>query len=158
MAALVNAIQQWRSAGTRVVFLVFQNTDRIRDDNQIFQDILAAIAATSGPPIEIRRPNADAHQIANALADIDVFTGMRYHGLVLAAMLGLPFVGLAHDDKITEICRRFQMPCINVSDLDGADLVSKVELVRGRVPDQAVLTSCVAAAQKNFQAFAECNR
>ena len=77
-------------------------------------------------------PAADAAAINNAFADIDIVCGMRFHSLVLAAMLERPFVGIVHDNKISEICRRFDMPCHDAAALDGADLVRSAESIRAR--------------------------
>ena len=75
---------------------------------------------------------------------------MRFHGLVLAAMLGRPFVGIVHDNKISEICRRFGMPYHDVS-LDGADLAANAEDIREKVPDKQLLDeSRRAGAKENF--------
>ena len=122
--ALADAVRLWQEHGHRVVFLVFQQSAIIADDATVFADINTKLASAA-VPIEIRRLTANATSIIEAFADIDVVCGMRFHGLVLAAMLERPFVGIVHDNKISEICRRFDMPCHEAATLDGADLVAK---------------------------------
>ncbi len=152
-AALADAVRLWQEKGHRVVFLVFQQSATFADDVKVF----AAIASRpdiAAVPIEVRLPTADASAIVEAFADLDVVCGMRFHGLVLAAMLGRPFVGIVHDNKISEICRRFGMPCHEAATLDGADLVRSAEDVRYNVPDTQLLDQSRRLAQENFLAFA----
>ena len=107
IAALSDAVRLWQKHDHRVVFLVFQHSAALADDT-VFAAINRKVAAPAA--IEIRRLSTDAPSIVNAFADIDIVCGMRFHSLVLAAMLGRPFVGIAHDNKISEICRRSACP------------------------------------------------
>ncbi len=123
--------------------------------------MFAAISEKLGPgaaPIEFRCPTAAASAIDAAFADIDVVCGMRFHGLVLAAMLERAFVGIVHDNKISEICRRFDMPCQEAATLKGADLVRSVEQAGGKIPDPQRLAESRARARQNFLAFASLSR
>lgn len=152
VAALADAVRHWQDRGHRVIFLVLQQSP-MADDGTVFANITGKIGAAAAS-IEVRRLTADAAALGNALADIDVICGMRFHGLVLAAMLGRPFVGIAHDNKISEICRRFAMPCFDASNFDGADLARGVEDTRGRTPECRLVDESRDAAQENFRAFA----
>lgn len=153
IAALTEAVRTWQTHGHRVVFLIFQQSPGVIDDAAVF----AAISQRLGPaaaPIEFHCPTANAAAIRDTFADIDVVCGMRFHGLVLAAMLERAFVGIVHDNKISEICRRFDMPSHPADTLAAADLVSNVEHVRGKAPDKRRLEQCRAMAKDNFSAFA----
>jgi polysaccharide pyruvyl transferase WcaK-like protein len=79
---------------------------------------------------------------------------MRFHALVLAAIAGRPFVGISYDNKISEICRRFEMPCVEVEHLKAADLAAAVGTIRNRIPDPQLVESFRNAARENFRAFA----
>ena len=92
--------------------------------------------------------------IAQQLGDLTVICGMRFHALVLAAMLGRPFAGIAHDNKISEICRVFAMPCYSVDGFVAGELVSTVNSLKDRVPDFALVQRARELAQENFRAFA----
>ena len=92
--------------------------------------------------------------IAQQLGDLTAICGMRFHALVLAAMLGRPFVGLAHDNKISEICRTFAMPCYDVDGFSAGDLVSTFNSIRHRIPDSVLVQRARQLAQENFRAFA----
>jgi polysaccharide pyruvyl transferase WcaK-like protein len=151
--ALADAVRLWQEHGHRVVFFVFQQSATIADDAKVFATISNKLA-TAAVPVETRRPTANASAIIQAFADIDVVCGMRFHGLVLAAMLERPFVGIVHDNKISTICRRFDMPCHEAATLDGADLVRSVENIHRKVPETRLLDESRKLAEENFLAFA----
>jgi polysaccharide pyruvyl transferase WcaK-like protein len=151
VTALADAVRLWQQHGHRVVFLVFQRSATLADDT-VFATINSKVAASA--PIETRRLVADAPAIIDAFADIDIVCGMRFHGLVLAAMLDLPFIGVAHDNKISEICRRFGMPCHDVATLNGVDLAKSTEVIQAKVPNMGLLDESRKLARENFRAFA----
>ena len=126
-AALVNAIRDFQAAGHTVVYLVCQRAGPATSDEVIFAQ-LATELGHSAQPVEIRRLGTEAAAIAQQLGDLTVIGGMRFHALVLAAMLGRPFLGLAHDNKISEICRVFTMPCYSVDEFSAEKLVAAIEL------------------------------
>jgi polysaccharide pyruvyl transferase WcaK-like protein len=141
------AIRAWRAAGRRVVVLVFQQAGATPGDDAMVSKIAAALGPDA---FERRDMQADVAAIAAAYADLDVVCGMRFHGLVLAAMARLPFVGVAHDNKIADICRRFDMPTIPGTDFTREDLTSAVVLASTRRPSADLLATCVAEAAANF--------
>jgi polysaccharide pyruvyl transferase WcaK-like protein len=55
---------------------------------------------------------ADPKKIFKAIAQADLAVGMRLHFLILAALHGVPFIGIAYDPKVEGLCRRLEMPCI----------------------------------------------
>jgi polysaccharide pyruvyl transferase WcaK-like protein len=153
VSALAKAVRRWQERGHRVVFLVFQRNATMADDATVFAAINRELPGTSAP-VEIRDLAADASMIVDAFADIDVVCGMRFHSLVLSAMLERPFVGIAHDPKISEICRQFGMPCRDTATLDGDDLARLAEDTCRMVPDASVLGRSRELAEDNFTAFA----
>ena len=153
VSALAEAVWLWQKHGHRVVYFVFQQSaTTIADDAKVFAAINDKLAIAPGS-IETRRPAANAPAIIEAFADIDIVCGMRFHGLVLAAMLERPFVGIVHDNKISEICRRFDMPCHEAATLDGADLARSAEDIHQKVPDSRLLDQSRKRAKENFLAF-----
>jgi polysaccharide pyruvyl transferase WcaK-like protein len=52
-----------------------------------------------------------------------IHAGMRFHGHVLASLMRIPFVGLSNDIKITEICKAFSMPCLDMDSSTVGDVV-----------------------------------
>ena len=62
-------------------------------------------------PRRLRRLQPDPMTLRQDWAPVSLHVGMRYHAHVLAALAGKPFCGLAHDNKVEEICRAYAMPC-----------------------------------------------
>jgi len=153
VSSLAQALRHWQGHGHRVVFLAFQRNATMADDTTVFAAINRELADTN-VPVEIRNLAADATTIVDAFADIDVVCGMRFHSLVLSAMLGRPFVGIAHDHKISEICRQFGMPWRDAATLDGDDLARLAEDTCRSVPDVSVLSRNRELAEDNFTALA----
>jgi polysaccharide pyruvyl transferase WcaK-like protein len=152
VAALADAVRLWQEQGHRVVFFVFQKSGTIADDTKVFAEISRKLAIAPAS-VETRHPDANAPAIIEAFADIDIVCGMRFHGLVLAAMLERPFVGIVHDNKISEICGRFDMPCHETATLGGADLARSTEDIHRKVPDGRLLDQSRRLAKENFLAF-----
>jgi polysaccharide pyruvyl transferase WcaK-like protein len=152
VTALADAVRLWQEHGHRVVLFVFQQSATIADDTKVFAAISNKLAVAPGS-VETRHPAANASAIIEAFADIDIVCGMRFHSLVLAAMLERPFVGIVHDNKISEICRRFDMPCHEAATFDGADLVRSAENIHQKVPDNRLLDQSRRLAKENFLAF-----
>ena len=153
VTALADAVRLWQERGHRVVFIVFQQSATIANDRKVFAAISNKLAVAP-VSVETRHPAANASAIVEAFADIDIVCGMRFHGLVLAAMLERPFVGIVHDNKISEISRRFDMPCHEAATLDGTDLVRSAEDIHEKVPDSQLLDQSRRLAKENFLAFA----
>ncbi len=153
VVAFADAVRVWQGAGHKVVFLVFYAVGSAVDDQAMFE----RIAERLGPDaqVEIRTPTAVPQALASAYRDIDAICGMRFHGLVLAAMFGVPFVGVAHDNKISEICRRFDTTCLDAATFDGAALARATTSVMERPVDPALVERCIAGSRQNFRALAE---
>jgi polysaccharide pyruvyl transferase WcaK-like protein len=149
-AAIADAVHMLTEAGWRVVFLGFCRAGD--DDARAFAEIAARLP---GPPPETRLLESDLPALLAATADLGIICGMRYHGLVLAALRGLPFVGLVHDNKIAAICETFGMPALAAEGLDPSALVAALRDAASRRIDPAKLQAEVAAARVNFSALAE---
>lgn len=81
----------------------------------------------------------------------DVVVGMRFHSLVIAALCGIPFVGVGDDHKLRDICSAYGMPHIALSTLKAEDLVSSVNLAHGMRPNAKVTWAMSASAAANFE-------
>jgi polysaccharide pyruvyl transferase WcaK-like protein len=152
IAEFCAAIRAWHSHGHRIVFLVFQRAGVVPGDQVMFE----RIAAQLGPEVlvEIRTTAASPQAIATSYAGVDILCSMRFHGLVLASLLGIPFVGVTHDNKISEICRRFDMTCVDARAFDGAALADITESLLERRPDPRLLECSIGRARENFCALA----
>ena len=126
VAALTDAVRIWQQRGHHVVFLSFSKAPPSRTTQRCSQPSVRSSEPARRRSNSVAPPPPHPRSTA-AFADIDVVCGMRFHGLVLAAMLERAFVGIVHDNKISAICRRFDMPCQEIAALKGADLVRSVE-------------------------------
>ena len=153
VAAFSEAVRLWHSHGHRVVFFSFLKAGVTPGDQTMLARIAQHVSATLS--VETRALLAEPSVIAAAYRDIDLLCGMRFHGFVLAALLGIPFVGLAHENKISEICRRFGMRCLDASAFDGAALASAAEAALNRRPDPQLVERSIVEAHRNFRAFAD---
>jgi polysaccharide pyruvyl transferase WcaK-like protein len=87
------------------------------------------------------------------LGEATVHAGMRYHAHVIAALRGTPFAGLAHDVKITEVCRAFDMPCHAVATVDAEAFAGSVRQAAGRAIRAAALDGQRSGAMANLEAL-----
>jgi polysaccharide pyruvyl transferase WcaK-like protein len=154
VAAFSEAVRIWKLHGHRIIFLIFQKSGISRGDQAMF----ARITAGLGPdmPVETRTLTALPREIQATYACVDTLCGMRFHGFVLAALSGIPFVGVAHDKKISEICRRFDMCCLDANAFDGKTLARAVEASLRSRPDPIVVEASIGQASENFRALAGC--
>jgi polysaccharide pyruvyl transferase WcaK-like protein len=146
---LQETIRLLQGRGATVVFTVFHRSGAAIGDPPIF----ARIARGLGTPVEVRTLPIGTEALARALGDIQLMCGMRFHGLVLAALLGKPFVGLAHDNKISDLCRRFSMPALNPARFRAEELTAAMERALKQTPDPALLGKSAEEARRNFSAL-----
>ncbi|MBV7298637.1 polysaccharide pyruvyl transferase family protein [Enterovibrio paralichthyis] len=84
------------------------------------------------------------------VSSFDVVLGMRFHGLVLAAMAQVPFVGVSRDHKVTDLCEKFGFPSWNITQPPETTLFELVERA-GKTPvDIDVLETCRSQSDANF--------
>lgn len=153
---LRRAVKALQDAGFAVTYLVFQRPGAAVGDATVFEAISAGLEPARRP--SSRTLAADAARLAADLADIGVVAGMRFHALVLAALLETPFAGLAHDNKISDLCARLGMPWLAVDhdpvETIGRGLPAAIAQLHTRRPDPADVAREVAAAEVNFERLA----
>ncbi|WP_291297167.1 polysaccharide pyruvyl transferase family protein [Elioraea sp.] len=91
---------------------------------------------------------------AAALAGVGLVCGMRFHALLAAAQAGIPFVGIAHDPKIADLCARFAMPCLAPEDVTASTLAAAIAAAADRRPAAEALAACRTEAARNIAALA----
>ncbi len=153
VAAFSKAVNIWLGHGHRLIFLIFQKGETAANDQRMFDQIAARVR--QGKTIETRILPTSPQALAAAFRDIDVLCGMRFHGFVLAALFGIPFVGVSHDNKISEICRRFNMSCFDAGTFEETALAGAAEASFTRRPDPILVERSTTGAHENFRAFAE---
>lgn len=138
--ALRGAVSQLVGLGCTVRLLAFH-------DDEVALMRLADDLADARPSVERL---ADTPSLAAVFAELDLMCGMRFHGLVLAAVHGVPFVGIAADNKIEAVCQLFDMPVLPAVGLRASATVEAVAASLFRSPDRGVTDRCVAEANRNF--------
>lgn len=157
MAAVAATVRHCIDAGQDVIFLVFQQDGPAMGDDRLMRLALE----NEGLPadrIAWRYLEPDMGRLHSDFSDVAVLCGMRYHGLVLAAIFGLPFVGIAHDNKISSICDEYGMPSVSQDAVSTVALTQALAMALGRVPSPRQVAADAAAAGAIFQKAAILSR
>ena len=150
LGSLAVALQRLRDLGWEIRFLSFQEIDfgGVKlSDSALFAALYRYGLRES---VEIIRVSSLPAEISRQFVDIDVVVGMRFHGHVLAALMGIPFVGLGRDSKLVDLCVYFSMPFLEANDLQSDRLVTAVEQTRTQVPSRQKTLMLSHAAAGNF--------
>lgn len=117
--------------GARVVFIPFQFP----------RDVEASKRVAGMMRGEARVVGADCageeclhwDKLMALIGSLHLLVGMRYHALVFAAVMGVPFVGISYDPKVSHLLRLLgESEAGNISDLTADTLVAKVTEVWAR--------------------------
>lgn len=131
-------------AGRDVILLTVQRAGVTAGDDAVLDALVATL-----PGAERRMMTGDA----SALAGIGLVCGMRFHALLAAAQAGIPFVGIAHDPKITDLCARFAMPCLAPEAVTAGTLAAAIAAAATLTPATEALAACRAEAASNIAAL-----
>jgi len=97
----------------------------------------------------VDRPLAP-REMMSCLQFFDVMVGMRLHGLILAAAMGVPVIGIAYDPKISHFLDDLGCPDYCVT-LESADIQHLVIIVKNAWADHAHLQMTVREAIENMK-------
>lgn len=100
--AVAEVCDDFCEEGYKVFFIPFQHPKDL--------EISRATAALMKNKSFIADEPLAVEEIACALAHAEVVIGMRYHALVLAAVNGVPFVGIEYDPKVSNFLKQTGMP------------------------------------------------
>lgn len=154
--ALQSAISSILMRGWSVSLLTFHNAVGEAGGNRD-QDMLERLVSNISPDmksrIDLHVLSVNATVLDKAYTNIDVHLGMRFHGHVLAAIYGVPFAGLAVDNKINGICEFFGMPLIEMGKLSEKAILEAVDKAVMQHVDEEKRKTSIALAEKNFLLF-----
>lgn len=111
LVAIHSFIERRRGEGYRVVGLVFQSEGD--DDSEVYRKL--------DPGIVLK---TELEDVLQELASCHLLIGMRFHSIVLALKLKTPFIAIAYQDKVTNLCRDRGMMdyCLPLADLNDNNL------------------------------------
>jgi polysaccharide pyruvyl transferase WcaK-like protein len=149
--ALQEAIDRLGASGCTIRLLALHHApDPAVGDEVVLARLAAGLHEARRLRTDLIRLSKEASVVASTFAELDLLCGMRFHGHVLAAIHGVPFVGIAADNKIEAICRLFDMPVLAADGLEADEIIASITATLSRKPDRAVVDRCVAMAQQNF--------
>lgn len=154
--ALQSAILSILMRGWSVSLLAFHNgVGKIGGcrDQVTLERLVSTISPDMKSRIDFHVLSVNATILANVYSNIDVHVGMRFHGHVLAAIYGVPFVGLAVDNKINGICEFFGMPLIEMGRFSEKAILEAVDEAVMRQIDGEKRKTSIALSEKNFLLF-----
>ncbi len=154
-AALVQTLQACSRDGWRIRFLVFQDGDPAQGGltDRIAIETLGSSLADRGVPFEVVRPENSPARLAAAFANVKIHCGARFHGGVIASLLGIPTVGLATEPKVTSLCAALRMPALDPERITSDQLTEAINSARTMRVDARVIASLRASAARNFEWF-----
>ncbi|WP_419676182.1 polysaccharide pyruvyl transferase family protein [Aliarcobacter butzleri] len=134
-----------QSNGYIIKFYSFQEGSY--SDSKVFQNMIDKYAFQN---VEIEYINILDNNLDFKFQNIDIFIGMRFHGLVLSAINGTPFIGFSTDHKVFDICDKYSMPYSNMDNISYDWLVQSINLVKNIVIDDNIEKELTLLSKKNW--------
>lgn len=132
---LALALELLVKKGWSICYLAFQELDQVGirvSDTALFKRVQSCVTNLEGTVVRMSVCSTD---IARLFSTIDVVAGMRFHGHVLAAIQGIPFVGFGRDEKLKDLCAHLSMPFLDMGALDATHLAATIEGAMDAQPD-----------------------
>jgi polysaccharide pyruvyl transferase WcaK-like protein len=148
--ALGSALEILYAQGWTICFLTFQefsSTNINLSDSALFQTLTCFELKKK---VEIVSVSSKPSEIARQFSGIDIVAGMRFHGHVVAALMGKPFVGISQDSKVEDLCKFLSMPFLDIDKFQVEQFVSVVEQVNSSVPNKNKISILSDSANANF--------
>lgn len=148
---LVKAIAPFaQSIGARIAMPVLH-----RDaDLQGAENLGHAMSELLSEPVVVPKAGLSHRETMDLVASMDLVISVRYHGLVFAALAGVPAIGVTYDPKVRRLAAQLGAPCIDVEadhkelsqilhstwqerELRSGDLRRRVEQLNKRAREEA---------------------
>ena len=134
LAEVANSLE---AEGKKIVLLAFQK------DEDTSECKLIAASCARAEIVGIKTPLEALEQIAKA----EQVIGVRLHAVILAAALGVPFMGISYDPKVQGFCDDAGAFSTG-TDFDVNDLITRV--LRNDAPDWKRVAEMKARAKASF--------
>lgn len=152
--ALCDAMCVCSSKGLSVTLISFQEAiladGTLISDSIIFKELIAKAPDTKFIMTSLTANNEDIQDLYGSL---DLVVGMRFHGMVLAALHSTPFVGFSYDAKMRDLCESYSMPYASMEGVSGDWLVNSVGLALDITIDETITERYAERSVKNFRVF-----
>ncbi|MDK2820479.1 MAG: hypothetical protein PWP31_444 [Clostridia bacterium] len=76
-------------------------------------DACRQVARLMHNPSVILKENMDLSKIMAIIGELDFLIGMRLHALIMSAIMGVPFLALSYDPKVSSLARLTEQPLIS---------------------------------------------
>lgn len=148
-----NVIEKLINDGWIIALLSFQNMSdssaKVLDDKIALKEIMDNLESDKKAKIQLIEINRKT--IDKVFSDMRVLISMRFHGLVVASMYGVPFLGISHDNKIEEICKEFKMPYYDHKMLEADTLYKEIQKLIHMTIDNEILAKQIELSKSNFK-------
>ena len=134
---LAEVAHSLEAEGKKIVLLAFQT----EEDTPECQ--LIAASCSKAEIVQVKDPAEALEHIAKATLVI----GVRLHAVILAAALGVPFIGIRYDPKVQGFCDDAGAPSTG-TDFDVNDLITRA--LRNDAPDWQRVAEMKARAKESF--------
>lgn len=136
------------AAGWQVRLLSFQELQGAGVN--VSDSELLAVIGVAGEGVELIRVASDPEALCKQFEVLDIVAGMRFHGLVIAALMGKPFVGLGRDSKLIDLCRDSGMPFLPMQSVRPGEICQAVSMALAGELNQNQMATWKALARENF--------
>lgn len=125
--ALAAVLDELAGRGWRVVFLPMHHPDDAAPSREV-----ARLMRNDSIVLEERYT---VQEVASVVRRFNLLIGMRLHALILAAVMGVPPLGISYDPKIDRFLEQLGLQAAGkVEELDDATLLAHVEPVLADLP------------------------
>ncbi|KQB09448.1 polysaccharide pyruvyl transferase family protein [Vibrio metoecus] len=133
---------------TCLMFQDFETATGVRlSDKNMMKKLVSEEALSS---VEFCQVPNTIEGALDLVSSFDVVLGMRFHGLVLAAMAQVPFIGVSRDHKVTDLCAKFGFPSWNITHQPETTLFELIECAGNTPVDTDMLETCRQQSDANF--------
>lgn len=101
------------------VFLPFHG----QDDKKVSLEIINMLDG----PLKLEEPQTNPLYLLRVMDGTSIVIGMRLHSLIFAAGLGIPFIGISYDPKVTSFCNSYKSPVFEIESLNPFDLEKSIK-------------------------------
>ncbi|MGH7683332.1 MAG: polysaccharide pyruvyl transferase CsaB [Vulcanimicrobiaceae bacterium] len=150
--AMAAAVDRLAERGFHVAFLPLGGASDAEASTTI-------IRACSSAPVLL--PAFPLEKAARVIARAQVLIGMRLHALIIAARLGVPFLSIPYDPKVSALCEELAWPLAPLWEPlkrgSGSDTIAVGALVDRLCDEREVLRSHLSAQLPRMRALAQRN-